>query len=500
MRVHLMYPDRDFDPDPDLPPYADDVLTDIQLGPVLTAMAAGDELKRSVARTAVVTGCDTPDLIRYRHDVLTDCADNRGTVTELYELAGNVLADREHIHHSSWAISADNKLGLSVSVLDACLPHFHRLHDLAEASAPYFSSSGFRRMFAGLREELDTAYLADIEDHLKRLRFRNGMLLSAALGEGNTGVDFVLRVPDLAKRSWFRRVPLRPPTRSYTIPDRDQASFNALSELRNRAVTAAATAASESVNHVIDFFTVLRHELAFYLACLNLADALAALGQDVCLPVVDAAGLSRHTATQLYDAGLALDSRRPAVPSDLDTQGAPLVLITGANRGGKSTFLRAIGIAALLMRCGCYVPASAYQAPLFPSIHSHFRREEDETLASGKLDEELTRMRALTNEVSPGSLVLSNESFSSTNEREGSQIAEDVLHALAESGVHVVMVTHLYELAESLRTAPVEVTFLRAQRGDRGERPFRILPGQPKPTSHAMDLYERIFAPAKHGG
>ncbi|MCI1749458.1 MAG: hypothetical protein LKI24_16245 [Acidipropionibacterium sp.] len=111
----------------------------------------------------------------------------------------------------------------------------------------------------------------------------------------------------------------------------------------------------------------------------------------------------------------------------------------------------------------------------------------------GKLDEELSRMSRIVDELSPGDVVLSNESFSSTDEAEGSQIGAEVFGALADSGVRVVAVTHMYDLAGALRKAEPDAVFLRAERGRDGERPYRIVPGEPLPTAYARDFYRREF-------
>lgn len=102
--------------------------------------------------------------------------------------------------------------------------------------------------------------------------------------------------------------------------------------------------------------------------------------------------------------------------------------------------------------------------------------------------------------VGSASLLLCNESFASTNEREGSQIARDVVRAMVESGVKVVFVTHLYDLAHSLsaRDDPADL-FLRAQRRPDGVRTFRLKPAQPEPTSYGEDSFRRVFAAAPNG-
>ena len=74
-------------------------------------------------------------------------------------------------------------------------------------------------------------------------------------------------------------------------------------------------------------------------------------------------------------------------------------------------------------------------------------------MTSGKLDEELVRMSSIVDDLSPNSIVLLNESFASTNEREGSEIARQIVRALLESGVKVLYVTHMYDLRRGF-TAP----------------------------------------------
>ncbi len=87
-----------------------------------------------------------------------------------------------------------------------------------------------------------------------------------------------------------------------------------------------------------------------------------------------------------------------------------------------------------------------------------------------------------------------DESFLATNEREGSHVSREMLHALIESGIHVVFVTHLYDLAHGMYAAAAPSTvFLRAPREADGRRTFRLEPGEPLPTSFGRDVYERVF-------
>ncbi|MFB9835479.1 MutS-related protein [Actinoallomurus acaciae] len=151
--------------------------------------------------------------------------------------------------------------------------------------------------------------------------------------------------------------------------------------------------------------------------------------------------------------------------------------ITGANGGGKTTFLRSVGVAHLMTHSGMFVAARSLTASITGAVtgavHTHFRREEDHTMTSGKA-------------LRPGDLVLCNESFMSTNEREGSTIAAEIIRALTDLGIRVVFVTHLYDFAR--RTLTGRCLFLSAARGHDGERPFRLTPGAPSPTADAADV------------
>ncbi len=103
-------------------------------------------------------------------------------------------------------------------------------------------------------------------------------------------------------------------------------------------------------------------------------------------------------------------------------------------------------------------------------------------------------MRAITERLGPSSLLLLNESFAATNEREGSEIAGQVLQALREKRIRVVFVTHLLEFADRLcRQGHRDVLCLRAERRPDGTRTSKILPGAPLRTSFGPDLYEQIF-------
>ena len=242
---------------------------------------------------------------------------------------------------------------------------------------------------------------------------------------------------------------------------------------------------------------MLRTEPAFCNGCLNLQEQLVYKGEPTCIPVPMASDRSALSAQGLHDVCLSLRLGNRVVGSNLAADNKKLVIITGANQGGKSTFLRGLGLAYLMVQCGMFVAAERFAASACAGVFTHYKREEDVTMKSGKLGEELNRMSGIADQIGPGYVLLCSESFSSANEREGSEIGQQVISTFLEAGIKVFLVTHLFELAQTLHSERVDVAlFLRAERDADGRPTFRMVEGEPLPTSYDEDLYKEIFEKA----
>ena len=496
MRVRLLHRDRDFDPAAVPPASAAAFTADLGLDILVGAMAGQDRLVWQVSRAAVLEGLGDLDDIRYRQDILADVLRQPALARELYALAQAALESERHV----WGYSSrqpESSLRRSVDVLEAVVGSIRKLRAIADARRAVVASEGLRRLYSEIVGELDDAFLGEVDGHIRRLQVGSGVLVSASLGEGNRSTDYVLR-RRVRKRGWRERLGLpEPDTYVYQLAPRDEAGARTMGELRGRGVALAAAALARSTDHILSYFVQLRAETAFYVGCLNLAEALGQKGEPICRPEALPSGTPALLARGLYDVSLSLSMPNRVVGNDIDGDGKSLIVVTGANRGGKSTFLRSLGLAHLMMQSGMFVAAEAFRADVRPAVFTHFRREEDTSLESGKLDEELRRMSAVVDGLTPGSLVLMNESFASTNEREGSEIGRQVTHALLEAGIKVVYVTHLYDLADGFaREARADALFLRAERLPEGQRTFRLVEGKPLPTSHGEDVYRQVFGSA----
>lgn len=502
MKAHLLYRDRDFDLPESRPPQEAALVQDLELNVLVSAMAAGDPFLLEVARRAVLVSLKEPEAILYRQHVLADCLDHPAIVREMYAIAVEALERDRGVWGTFFSSRYPEGVRYRcVELLQRFMGLLKRLRHIADAHAAQFRSEGFRTLFAMLAKELDDDYLAVVEDHLRRLELREGVLLSAELDQGNRGTGYMLHKL-YPKQNWAERLKDWVSEQLFTdrsgfvveIDDRDEAGFRALGDLNNRGIALVARALAQSADHIQDFFSMMRWELGFYVGCLNLRERLAKKGEPLCFPVPLAPGKPALVVRALYDACLSLSVEPRVVGNDMSADGKLLVMITGANRGGKSTFLRAVGLAQLMMQCGMFVPAQSFRGNVCDGLFTHFKREEDASMKSGKLDEELSRMSLLVDDLSPNSIVLLNESFASTNEREGSEIARQIVRALVERGIKVFYVTHLFDLAQGFSRAKTDTAlFLRAERLGDGQRTFRLIEGDPLPTSHGGDLYRRIF-------
>ncbi len=499
MKAFLMYRDHDFDLQRKLPSNEQALTQDLELNTLFNAMALGDEFLFEVAKKAVSSSLNDLVTILYRQNILKDCLKNSSVVKQIYDIAAESIKNEKKNYWGFASKYPTSILSRSIEVLQVFVGTLKKLKNIADEHADKFESEGFTAFFAMLKKELSDEYFAGIENHLRRLKFRDGVLVSAELGKGNKSTNYILcNPPDLKQRWWKRWIERiftqKPPSYTFYIHPRDDSGFRALSELRDRGINLVANALAQSTDHILAFFGMLQTELAFYSGCLNLNSQLAQKGEPISFPLPAAAGERRHSFDGLYDVCLTLNLERRVIGNDVNADNKDIAIITGANQGGKSTFLRSIGLAQMMMQCGMFVPARSFCSNVCNGVFTHYKREEDAAMKSGKLDEELSRMSDIVDEITPNSLLLFNESFGATNEREGSGIAGQIVSALLDKRIKVFFVTHLYEFAHGFYDKKVEYAiFLRAERQADGVRTFKLIEGEPLQTSYGEDLYNRIF-------
>jgi len=500
MKTHLLYRGRDFDWEQTPPPNHEALIQDLNLETIFKGMAGNDPFLAEAAKRVMLAGVgDDIETLLFRQSVLKDCIQNKAIASKIYDLA---VEANERKRKQWFGVLNKSPIGIlsgAIELLQVLMEILGKLRALGRESSSKFQSEGFVTFFKMVESELPDEYFDRIKVYLRDLKFPEGILVSADLGEAAESAQHTLRRSQRAKSGLLSRV-FSDKTQSFSfkISDKDDAGAKAIGALRDRGVNPVSNAVAQSAEHIMTFFAMLRSELGFYIGAANLHATLSQQSQPLCFPTPAPVGSLKHSFTDLRDISLALTVGKQITGNDLNADGKELFMITGANQGGKSTFLRATGLAQMMMQCGMFVTATAFSCALVRHVFTHFTREEDVTMKSGKFDEELRRMSTIIDNISADSLMLFNESFAATNEREGSEIARQIVRALLESKVKVFFVTHLYELSHGFwKDSLPGGVFLRAERLDDGKRSFKLVPGEPLQTSFGEDLYEEIFADKK---
>jgi DNA mismatch repair protein MutS len=242
----------------------------------------------------------------------------------------------------------------------------------------------------------------------------------------------------------------------------------------------------------------LEPEIAFYIGAIRLAKRLTACGLPVCLPEIDD---SRHRLIAAYNPSLALQldiaagESAPVVSNPIDFDDGRIVVLTGPNRGGKTTYLRAVGVNQVLFQAGIYVAAEAARLTPADVILTHFPPAEGTEPGGGRLDDEARRVREIFAAATRDSLLLFNEPLTSTGEREAQQLARDVVRALRLLDARTIYVTHLHALAGEADTLNREpggtvVSWVAGVAADE-QRTYAIRRGPPLDSSHAAAIAEQ---------
>ncbi len=245
--------------------------------------------------------------------------------------------------------------------------------------------------------------------------------------------------------------------------------------------------------------TSLIPEIIFYIRWSDLIDRLQACGVPMCkAEILPTRRRELHTKG-IYNLKLAIkkaagEMSEEIIGNDFDfSDDARIYVMTGPNRGGKTTFTQAVGLSFLLAQNGIYVPADEFRVSPCDNIFTHFPADENDTVDLGRLGEESQRIAQIFNQATDLSLLLFNESLATTNVSEGLYIAKDVIKAMRFVGTRTIFNTHMHELARN----PDEINSMvegssRVQSlvtgVENGERSFRVYIAPPQGLSYARDI------------
>ena len=196
--------------------------------------------------------------------------------------------------------------------------------------------------------------------------------------------------------------------------------------------------------------TNLYNSLIFYLCVADLGKKLSYRNCAISFPqILSSEGLE---VNGLYNIRLAIDDQKDIVKNDFSfSKDEKIFILTGPNRGGKTILEQGLGLISVMASLGMFVTADSCKGLPFKKIHTHFPIDENLTINYGRLGEEAVRIREIVKDADSDTLILFNETFSTTSAADALYLSKDLLHILKERGSYVIFNTHLHELAASVK-------------------------------------------------
>ena len=249
-----------------------------------------------------------------------------------------------------------------------------------------------------------------------------------------------------------------------------------------------------------DFLLKLLPEIEFISRSAELIKKLSEHpGCAVCTPSLVPMEDKAFSAVGLYNPRVALAIDDEIVTNDFEfDDDARIYVLTGPNRGGKSVITVAVGAAQALCQLGLPVPASEARISPVDAIFTHFPEGADDTIDKGRLGEECARLKEIFDSVTTDSMILLDESLSSTGAYEAAYIASEILSAFAVMRCRGIFSTHLHELAASvgeINSRSVDVGGIKIDTLvagiEEGRRSFKIYRAKPDGKSYARDIADK---------
>ena len=471
-----------------------------------------------------------PDVILYRQNTFSDMLENQelshiltkmipllNDITELRRMGAESAASTEAYLYSITEVE------IYTSLLDLLKNNLLPL-------APKFHSVAFRRFAERINVLTASEYYRDLNERLTELTSRVreiksitiGVNLDSQLRADKAGVLSMNNEPFKSGELLDKMLRLDFKSDEMTciaplIPFRKGQADNqqlALANAFNGAINDVFRSSIRSWKKVIqmyvlentDFLIRMMPEIEFVTKATDLLVKLKNKGCHLVPPVIAPMAEKKFTAKALCNPIVASKLDTPVIPNDFSfDENGMIYVLTGPNRGGKSVITCAVGIAFVMAQLG--LPVCADECVISPcdQIFTHFPTGSEDTIDKGRLGEECSRLGAIFEEVTEDSLVLLDESLSSTGSFEGAYIASEVLQGFSMVRCRGIFSTHLHDLAASVD----EINAACVPKGgvkidnlvaaiDKGSRSFKILRARPDGKSYARDIAEKYGLSLEH--
>ncbi|MDQ6417880.1 hypothetical protein RB620_00375 [Paenibacillus sp. LHD-117] len=467
-------------------------------------------------------------IITYRSNIVEDLYRQEAIYLLLYELLPLLEDLRDLQQRDRWSDDDTAASLYTVSEIELYLSCVERLYHGLCSTQP--ASQGLQRLSQLIAERYESPTFQSLRVDTRKLSFsvRNiksitvGINLDPQLYPCEAGIisvnDQLFRSGNLIDR-WLR-LDMKDDGFQSLAPlmasgkERSSEQNLALSRAINSALNTILKGSVREWRNCIKMYAVtssnflvgLAPEIRFLLSSVSWMKQLALKGLPLCRPQV-AENEESSVIDGLYHPLLAIQAAEKqangassVVKNNItfDENGS-IYILTGPNQGGKTVFMQAVGIAQLLYQLGLFVPA--YSATIRPvdRVLVHAQSQARDHQMKGRFGEECSRLQQVFGKLTCNSLLLMDETFSSTSASEAAAIAGEVLLALRVSGCRVIFATHLHELTDQidkLNAVPLEggsrIDTLTAEIDTAsGQRSYVLRRSRPQGNSYARDIAQK---------
>lgn len=543
-KVSLLY--KDADKKLQLEDRNIDFIKDLQFDKILEIMTSGSSSINSerVIVSVLAELCEDVDDIYYRYDILQDFIGQPqmfSDFTSAFSMMIPIERERQLSNRTRADVSSEYKLSNGINILLGYCEVCKKVGEVLKAHGSRYLSEGLNNLSRVVFDYVENENFYKLEKDLlalkkctkgyirlklearldKCFKIKEAKLLDV---DSNGFISKILDRDEYMKEYFVRGLTKLIKVRrkrkgSYFIKDIDFILEENGEEIKNKILNNLSYILEAMITNISSFLRNVSDEILFYEGAVKLMQKMKYLGLITSRAKIVPMEERTLIAEGLYDLSFALylsgkGSLNPLeriVTNDVFIKEEEKIqIITGPNQGGKTTYIRAMGILQVLAQAGIPVPALNVVISPVDRIFTHFPVEERPESDEGRLGEELGRMLTIVENASENSLILINEAFASTNSKEGSKIAQDILSAFAVIGTRCSFVTHLYELAHRVDSINKELEGLEvkssrlismAAQYEEGQndsmvgsdseirkRTYRIIPGSPSKSSFAADI------------
>lgn len=465
-----------------------------------------------------------PAVIEYRQRTVADMLENpeiKETLAKVYPVLDDILElrhlDKENGAPGESYLYSITEIELYVSCIETLRAGFEPIKDKIKSPA-------FSNLSSFIFTLCDSDFYKELNERLEALASRVhevksitvGVNLDRDLRPSSAGVISINSEPFKSGKLLDKILRFSFKNDSFTCIAELAPFGKGQSENKQEALVSAFNSAIEDVFHSsvkgwrsivgeyvldnTDFLLRLLPEIEFVSKASELMAKLKEHeGCAIVMPTLHRMEEKVFESTGLYNPRVALAIDDKIITNDIKFDcDATIYVLTGPNRGGKSVITVAMGAAQALCQLGLPVPAESAEISPVDAIFTHFPEGADDTIDKGRLGEECARLREIFDSVTENSMILLDESLSSTGAYEASYIASEILSGFAAIGARGIFSTHLHELAASVPEINKRSAEIGGARVDtlvagmeEGERSFKIHRMKPDGKSYAKDIADK---------